>query len=64
MWSAEIWSAALDGFSRLSVIPFILVLLRYAVFADRGQAESPEKIIWSDRQIQIYTSLWILVFLL
>ena len=64
MWSAEIWSAALDGFSRLSVIPFILVLLRYAIFADRGQAESPEKIIWSDRQIQVYASLWILVFLL
>jgi decaprenyl-phosphate phosphoribosyltransferase len=64
MWSAGIWTAALDGFSRLSVIPFILVLLRYAIFADRGQAESPEKIIWSDRQIQIYASLWILVFLL
>ncbi len=46
----------------ISVAPFVLALLRYAVDIDKGQAGDPEKIMRSDRVLQVLAVLWLVSF--
>ncbi len=64
LWSAEKVLVDASSVSRASVIPFTLVLLRYAMHVDRGLAEEPERIIISDRFIQAFAFSWLVLFLL
>ena len=42
----------------ISIIPFVLGLLRYAVDIDAGQAAEPEDIILGDRGLQAIGAVW------
>lgn len=44
-----------------TVIPFTLVLLRYAVIASRGGGGAPERVLSADRQLQVFGLIWLLV---
>ena len=46
----------------LSVIPFVLGLLRYAVFADRGTAGAPEDVVLGDRALMVIGLVWAVVY--
>ncbi|MEU8877679.1 decaprenyl-phosphate phosphoribosyltransferase [Streptomyces javensis] len=43
---------------QLSVLPFVLGVLRYAMFAERGVAEAPEDIVWRDRGLGALALAW------
>lgn len=46
------------------MVPFILFILRYAVFADRGTAGAPEDVILRDRALTVIGAGWIVVYVL
>jgi decaprenyl-phosphate phosphoribosyltransferase len=49
---------------RLSIIPFVLAILRYALLIDQGQGGAPEELVLSDRQLQVLGGAWIVCFAL
>lgn len=49
-------------YSLFSVVPFSLLLMRYAVHADRGTAESPEAILFKDRTLQVVAIVWFILY--
>ncbi len=63
LWAFE--SAASTGdetWFRLSIIPFVLAVLRYAHVIEQGKGGAPEEIVLSDRVIQVLGLLWIVTF--
>jgi decaprenyl-phosphate phosphoribosyltransferase len=47
---------------QLSILPFVLGLLRYALLIEQGKGAAPEEIVLSDRTLQCIGVLWVLVF--
>jgi decaprenyl-phosphate phosphoribosyltransferase len=43
---------------QLSIVPFVLGVLRYAMFADRGEAGAPEDVVLSDRPLLVTSAVW------
>ena len=63
LWAFE--SAASTGdetWFRLSIIPFVLAVLRYAHVIEQGKGGAPEEIVLSDRVIQVLGLLWVATF--
>lgn len=48
--------------AQVSIAPFVLALLRYAVDIDRGAAGEPEAIVLSDRVLQVLGVVWLVLF--
>src|SRR5918998_5541786 len=46
----------------LSIIPFVLALLRYALQIDRGAGGAPEEVVLGDRLLQGLGVIWVVVF--
>jgi decaprenyl-phosphate phosphoribosyltransferase len=54
-----------DGvFFELSIVPFILAVLRYAFVVDSGLGGRPEDIVLSDRALQLVGAAWMALFAL
>ncbi|QMV12552.1 decaprenyl-phosphate phosphoribosyltransferase [Streptomyces lincolnensis] len=49
---------------QLSMVAFILAVLRYAVFADRGTAGEPEDVVLHDRALALIALVWIAMYAL
>lgn len=47
---------------RLSIVPFVLAVLRYAHVIEQGGGGAPEDIVLSDRIIQVLGLLWVVTF--
>jgi decaprenyl-phosphate phosphoribosyltransferase len=47
---------------QISIIPFVLGVLRYALLVDQGQGSAPEEVILGDRALQVIGVLWVAVF--
>ncbi|MEU2717695.1 decaprenyl-phosphate phosphoribosyltransferase [Streptomyces sp. NPDC007205] len=47
---------------QLSMVAFILAILRYAVFADRGTAGEPEDVVLRDRVLAVIGVLWVTMY--
>ncbi|NUK01738.1 decaprenyl-phosphate phosphoribosyltransferase [Streptomyces lunaelactis] len=61
LWALEsggVAGQALLPWRQLSVIAFILAVLRYAVFADRGTAGAPEDVVLRDRPLAVIGLVW------
>jgi decaprenyl-phosphate phosphoribosyltransferase len=50
------------SWAQISVAPFVLALLRYAVDIDRGKAEQPEEIVLNDHVLQVLGLAWLITF--
>lgn len=48
----------------LSIAPFVLGLLRYAVDIDRGNAGAPEDIVLGDRTLQVLGVAWVVIIVI
>lgn len=61
-----LWAFEVGGgnplLAQLSIIPFVLALLRYAVDIDRGAAGEPESIVAGDRVLETLGLCWLLLF--
>ncbi len=64
LWAFE--NATEDGipWHTLSILPFVVGLMRYAVDIDKGLAAEPEDIVWRDRVLQGIGVVWIVVLAL
>jgi len=63
LWAFE--NAAHTGdetWFRLSIVPFVLAILRYAHVIEQGRGGAPEEIVLSDRVLQVLGLLWVLTF--
>jgi len=59
LWAIEVLVAQSGTqLATLSVVPFILAVLRYAVDVDKGNAEEPEEIALHDRVLLVLALLW------
>ncbi len=47
---------------QLSIVPFVLGLLRYALLLETGQGGAPEDVVLSDRVLQAIGGVWIILF--
>jgi decaprenyl-phosphate phosphoribosyltransferase len=51
-----------DPWYQLSILPFVLGVLRYALLVDQGHGSAPEDVILGDRTLQVIGVLWLVVF--
>ena len=63
LWAFE--NAAHTGdetWFRLSIVPFVIAVLRYALVIDQGGGGAPEEVVLSDRTLQVLGLIWIVTF--
>jgi decaprenyl-phosphate phosphoribosyltransferase len=44
----------------LSIVPFVLAMLRYALLVERGEGGAPEELVLHDRPLQVIGLLWVI----
>jgi decaprenyl-phosphate phosphoribosyltransferase len=47
---------------QLSILPFVMAVLRYALVLEQGRGSAPEEIILGDRTLQLIGLAWVIVF--
>ncbi|HLM18871.1 MAG TPA: decaprenyl-phosphate phosphoribosyltransferase [Acidimicrobiia bacterium] len=65
LWALE--NAAQSGdetWFRLSIVPLVIAVLRYALVVDQGGGGAPEEVVLSDRVLQIVGVIWLVTFAL
>ncbi|MFD4634278.1 decaprenyl-phosphate phosphoribosyltransferase [Streptomyces sp. NPDC058284] len=64
LWAMEAGGTAngLLPWRQLSMTAFILAILRYAVFADRGTAGEPEDVVLRDRALAVIGLVWLAMY--
>jgi decaprenyl-phosphate phosphoribosyltransferase len=63
LWAFEnAFTTGDETWFRLSIVPFVLAVLRYAHVIEQGGGGAPEEIVLSDRIIQVLGLLWIVTF--
>ena len=62
LWAFEIASTSGVNWQAISIAPFVLGLLRYAVDVDQGLAGEPEDAVLRDPVLQAIAGVWLLVF--
>jgi decaprenyl-phosphate phosphoribosyltransferase len=63
LWAFEnAFTTGDETWFRLSIIPFVLAVLRYAHVIEQGGGGAPEDIVLSDRVIQVLGVLWVATF--
>ncbi|MGH9049304.1 MAG: decaprenyl-phosphate phosphoribosyltransferase [Acidimicrobiia bacterium] len=63
VWAFENATAVGDVFwFRLSIVPFVAVVLRYALIVEQGGGGAPEEIVLGDRVLQLFGVLWVASF--
>lgn len=65
LWAFEVGEGQ-DGvpWAQISVAPFVIALLRYALDVDSGRAGAPEEIVLHDRVLQLVGLVWLVIFTL
>ncbi|MBW8802294.1 MAG: hypothetical protein JF587_00295 [Catenulisporales bacterium] len=67
LWAFQLASSAAHHKSakpwlEISVIPWVFIFLRYAMFIDGGRAGEPEDVMLKDRVIMAIGAIWLAVF--
>ncbi|WP_406111179.1 decaprenyl-phosphate phosphoribosyltransferase [Streptomyces sp. NBC_01003] len=65
LWAMEeggVARTSLLPWRQLSMVAFILAVLRYAVFADRGTAGEPEDVVLRDRALAVIGLVWVAMY--
>jgi decaprenyl-phosphate phosphoribosyltransferase len=63
LWAFE-QAAGVDGLPlhELSIVPFVLFVLRYGLLLDTGHGGAPEDLVLGDRGLKLAALAWVLVF--
>jgi decaprenyl-phosphate phosphoribosyltransferase len=64
LWTFQVLAPSSPRWSVISIIPFVLAILRYAIDVDKGEAEEPEELALHDRVLLGLALLWVVVLLL
>jgi len=51
-----------DPWYQISIGPFVLGVLRYALLIEKGQGAAPEDVVLGDRPLQVIGVLWVVTF--
>lgn len=62
LWAFEIKNETGVDWQAISIAPFVLGLLRYAVDIDRGLAGEPEEAVLRDHVLQVIAVSWLAIF--
>ena len=65
LWAFEKAEAAASPtipWYQLSILPFVMAVLRYALVLDQGRGSAPEEIVLGDRPLQLIGLAWVVVF--
>lgn len=62
LWAFEIASGTGVNWQAISIAPFVMGLLRYAVDVDRGLAGEPEDAVMRDPVLQLIAVGWLVIF--
>jgi decaprenyl-phosphate phosphoribosyltransferase len=63
LWAFENAEAVGDTFwFRLSIVPFVAGILRYALVVEQGGGGAPEEIVLRDRVLQFFGVMWVAAF--
>jgi decaprenyl-phosphate phosphoribosyltransferase len=62
LWAFQRSHQARLSWYELTVVPFVLWLLRYALLIDRGAGESPDELVLRDRFLLTMTAAWAALF--
>jgi decaprenyl-phosphate phosphoribosyltransferase len=63
LWAFEKAKVAGDPvLFQLSIIPFVMAMLRYALLLDAGRGGAPEEIVLGDRALQVLGFVWVALF--
>lgn len=62
LWAFDVGRSPLWGipWTAISIAPFTLAVLRYAMKIDQGDAGEPEDIVMSDRILQVLAVVWVI----
>jgi decaprenyl-phosphate phosphoribosyltransferase len=60
LWAFDLHQLSRSEWSVISIVPFVIALLRYAVDVDGGKAGEPEEIVLHDRVLQVLGVCWVL----
>ncbi len=63
LWAFELSEDTGSPLPAVSIAPFVIAVLRYAVDVDRGEAGAPEDIVLRDRVLQLVGLAWLVTFL-
>jgi decaprenyl-phosphate phosphoribosyltransferase len=63
LWAFQRAHSAKLSWYELTVIPFVLWLLRYALLLDGGEGRAPEELVLHDRFLLSMSAAWLAVFL-
>jgi len=58
LWAFTMAAAASNQWSVVSIVPFVVALLRYSVDVDSGAAGEPEEIVLHDRMLMVLGGIW------
>jgi decaprenyl-phosphate phosphoribosyltransferase len=66
LWAFENASLASSNLPlfELSIVPMVLALLRYLMVLEAGRGGAPEDVFLTDRAIQVYASMWLVIYVL
>ena len=64
LWAFENAGRSTVPWHALSIVPFVVGVLRYAVDIDAGEAAEPEDIVWGDRLLQGVGLVWLVLLTL
>ena len=51
-------------FILLTIVPFLIAILRYALLVDQGKGAAPEEVLLHDRQMQLMGLMWVVCLML
>jgi decaprenyl-phosphate phosphoribosyltransferase len=58
LWAFTLRQTSSNEWSVVSIVPFVMALLRYAVDVDSGSAGEPEEIVLHDRLLLVLGGIW------
>lgn len=60
LWAFRLNAADASSWAAISIVPFVIAVLRYAVDVDGGVAGEPENIALADRVLQLLAAVWLI----
>lgn len=64
LWAFEVGATASSAWSVLSIVPFVMGVLRFGIDVDAGTAEAPDEIVVRDRALLGLGVVWLLMLVL